>query len=165
MGSSAGKRRPGEWKKSGFKGAPTGEKAPVVALVETRGKVRAFPMERVTSDNLRSAMREHIEPSSRIMTDDSNLYNGTGNDFASHESVNHSRREYARGDVTTNTVEGFFGLLKRGINGVYHQVSKKHLHRYVQEFEFRYNARKMSDGERTVLAVAGFEGKRLKYRD
>ena len=160
-----GKRRAGEWKKSGFKGGPAGDKAPVVALVERGGKVRAFPMERVTSDNLRAVMRENIEPSSRVMTDESGLYIGTGNEYASHETVNHSRKEYVRGDVTTNTVEGFFGLLKRGINGVYHQVSKKHLHRDVQEFEFRYNARKMSDGERTVMAVAGFEGKRLKYRD
>lgn len=157
-----GKRRQGEWKKSGFKGGPAGDKAPVVALVERGGKVRAFPMERVTSDNLRAVMRENIDPSTRVMTDESGVYHGTGNEFASHETVNHSRKEYVRGDVTTNTVEGFFGLLKRGINGVYHQVSKKHLHRYVSEFEFRYNARKVTDGERTEMAVAGFEGKRFK---
>jgi transposase-like protein len=158
-----GKRRDGS-QKAGHPG-PGSNKAPVVALVERGGKVRAFPMERVTSDNLRAVMREHIDPSTRVMTDDSNVYHGTSNEFASHETVNHTRKEYVRGDVTTNTVEGFFGLLKRGINGTYHQVSKKHLHRYVSEFEFRYNARKITDGERTEMAVAGFEGKRLKYRD
>ena len=122
-------------------------------------------MERVTSDNLRAVMREHIDPSTRVMTHESGLYHGTGSEYASHETVNHSRKEYSRGDVTTNTVEGFFGLLKRGINGTYHQVSKKHLHRYVAEFEFRYNARKVTDGQRTDAMIAGFEGKRLKYRD
>ncbi len=76
-----------------------------------------------------------------------------------------SERGRGGSDVTTNTVEGFFGILKRGVNGVYHHVSKKHLHRYVGEFAFRYKARKVSDGDRTVAAIAGFEGKRLKYRD
>jgi transposase-like protein len=160
-----GKRKRGEWKKSGFKGAPTSHMAPVVALVERGGRVRAYPMERVTSENLHSVIRENVDPSSRIMTDDLNAYRGLDQHFASHETVNHTRREYVRGDVTTNTVEGFFGILKRGVNGVYHHVSKKHLHRYVGEFAFRYNARKVSDGDRTIAAIAGFEGKRLKYRD
>jgi hypothetical protein len=80
-------------------------------------------MERVTC--LRSALRENVHASSRIRTDDSNLYHGTANDFASHETVNHTRKEYVRGDVTTNTVEGFFGILKRGIDGVYHHMSRR----------------------------------------
>lgn len=158
-----GKRRGGR-EKSGRPG-PDSNKAPVFALVERGGKLRAFPIERVTSENLRSALRDNAERSSRIMTDDSNLYTLVRDDFDSHETVNHTEREYVRGDVSTNTVEGFFGLLKRGINGVYHHVGKKHLHRYVQEFQFRYNARKINDGDRTALAVIGFEGKRLKYRD
>ena len=73
-------------------------------------------------------------------------------------------REYVRGDVTTNTVEGFFSLLKRGVYGTFHSVSKKHLHRYVAEFEFRYNGRYLDDGARTVLAIKNAEGKRLMYR-
>jgi hypothetical protein len=76
------------------------------------------------------------------MTDELNVYDGLDKHFASHETVNHSRKEYVRGDVTTNTIEGFFGIFKRGLDGVYHHVSKKHLHRYTSEFEFRYNARR-----------------------
>lgn len=150
--------------KSGRPG-PGDAKAPVFALVQRGGKVRAFPVERVTSDNLHSILKENAHESSRVMTDELNVYHGLGDHFASHETVNHSQKEYARGDVTTNTVEGFFGILKRGINGVYHHVGKKHLHRYIAEFEFRYNARKINDGDRTIAAIAGFEGKRLKYRD
>jgi transposase-like protein len=127
--------------------------------------VRAFPMERVTAENLHAVLKENVDPSARIMTDESKVYTGVDKHFTSHETVNHTAHEYVRGDVTTNTVEGFFGIFKRGINGVYHHVSKKHLHRYTTEFEFRYNARKVSDGNRTNAAILGFEGKRLKYRD
>lgn len=122
-------------------------------------------MERVTSENLQAALKENVAPTARVMTDDLNSYDGIGEHFASHETVNHTKKEYVRGDVTTNTVEGFFGLFKRGINGIYHHVGKKHLHRYTSEFEFRYNGRGINDGDRTDLAIAGFEGKRLKYRD
>jgi transposase-like protein len=154
-------------RKSGKRGrpAPGDSKAAVFALVQRGGKVRAMPIERVTAENLHAVLKENVHKSARVMTDDLNAYQGLDEHFASHETVNHTRKEYARGDVTTNTVEGFFGLLKRGVYGVYHHVSKKHLHRYVGEFEFRYNARKISDGDRTEMAIAGFEGKRLKYRD
>jgi transposase-like protein len=158
-----GRRHDGS-EKSGHPG-PESNKAPVFALVERGGRVRAMPVERVTAENLHAILKENAEKSSRIMTDELNVYKGLDQHFASHETVNHTKKEYARGDVTTNTVEGFFGLLKRGVNGIYHHVSKKHLHRYVSEFEFRYNARKVNDGERTMAAIAGFEGKRLKYRD
>jgi transposase-like protein len=156
-----GKRKSG---KSGRPG-PGESKAAVFALVQRGGQVRAFPVERVTSENLHAILKENVDKSARIMTDDLNVYHGLDNHFASHESVNHTRKEYVRGDVTTNTIEGFFGIFKRGINGIYHHVSKKHLHRYTGEYEFRYNGRKVSDGARTLLAIAGFEGKRLKYRD
>jgi transposase-like protein len=158
-----GKRRNGR-EKAGRPG-PFSNKAPIFALVQRGGRVRAFPMARVTAENLLAALKENVDPSARVMTDDLNSYDGVGKHFASHETVNHTKKEYVRGDVTTNTVEGFFGLFKRGVNGIYHHVGKKHLHRYTSEFEFRYNARDMSDGDRTVLAIAGFEGKRLKYRD
>jgi hypothetical protein len=79
--------------------------------------------------------------------------------------VNHARKEYARGDVTTNTVEGFFSLIKRGLYGVYHSVSKQHLHRYLAEFQYRYNTRKMSDGDRVTQAIKQAVGKRLRYRE
>jgi hypothetical protein len=79
--------------------------------------------------------------------------------------VKHSAGEYVRGDVSTNTVEGYFSIVKRGINGIYHSVSKKHLHRYLAEYEFRYNGRELSDGERTIAAIQAADGKRLRYRD
>ena len=81
-----------------------------------------------------------------------------------HESVNHTAKEYVRGNVHTNTIEGFFSLLKRGVYGTFHSVSKHHLHRYLDEFSFRYNTRELDDGERTVEAIRGAEGKRLVYR-
>jgi hypothetical protein len=96
------------------------------------------------------------------MTDEATYYKWLPAEYE-HETVPHKARVYARGDVTTNTVEGFFSLLKRGIYGVYHNVSREHLQRYLDEFEFRYNHRKLEDGERTVAAIKGGEGKRLMY--
>jgi hypothetical protein len=93
-----------------------------------------------------------------------------GKDFAGHESVNHAAKQYAKvvdggQKVTTNTVEGYFSILKRGITGVYQHVGRQHLHRYLSEFDFRYNARDISDAERARLAVIQCGGKRLMYRD
>jgi len=141
------------------------KKAPVVALVERGGRVRSFHMKRVTSENLREVLTDNIEASARLHTDEYSGYRTLGKDFAAHETVNHHEKEYARGDVTTNTVEGFFGLLKRGINGTFHHVGPHHLHRYLAEFDFRYNARKIEDGDRTDLAIVAVRGKRLKYKD
>lgn len=158
----------GRRKRSGMKGhpKPVGDnKTPVVALVQRDGQVRAMPMPRVTADNLRKVIRENIDTKNTVlMTDEAPLYNGVGREFQAHERVKHSQFEYVRGTAHTNTVEGFFGLLKRGINGVYHHVGKGHLHRYVDEFTFRYNARGVSDGQRATLLVAGAEGKRLTYK-
>ena len=91
-------------------------------------------------------------------------YVPVGETLASHESVRHSDREYVRGDVHTNTVEGFFSLLKRGVHGVYHHVGRGHLGRYCDEFAFRYENRHVSDGERAALLVNGADGKRLTYK-
>lgn len=85
--------------------------------------------------------------------------------MADHQAVAHSYDEYVRGDVYTNTVEGFFATLKRGIDGIYHHASRVHLHRYLDEFDFRYNRRELSDSARTIAALRGAEGKRLKYRE
>ncbi len=140
-------------------------KQPVVAMVQRGGGVRAKVVPDVTAKTLKAAIREHIDPSSRILTDEHASYVGIGAEFAGgHESVKHTAKEYVRGDVTTNTVEGFFSIFKRGMNGVYHNVSRKHLHRYVAEFEFRYNHRALEDGERTVAAIHAAQGKRLFYR-
>jgi hypothetical protein len=82
-----------------------------------------------------------------------------------HSTVNHSRKEYARtGGITTNSIEGYFGIIKRGLGGIYHSVSEQHLHRYLSEFDFRYSFRDLSDGERAKLAVRSGDGKRLTYR-
>jgi hypothetical protein len=102
------------------------------------------------------------------MTDDAEWYVRTGEEFASHESVNHWRNEYVRGDVYTNTAENYFSILKRGIYGVYQHVSEAHLHRYLAEFDFRYSNRAklgVSDGERAAKALRGIRGKRLTYRN
>lgn len=141
------------------------DKAPVVALVQRNGEVRSYAVPVVSAQSLREVVFENVHPSASIMTDELQAYKKIGKEFASHRSVNHSIQEYARGAVTTNSVEGFFGLLKRGVNGTFHHISKEHLHRYLSEFDFRYNRRKMDDQQRTVQAIAGFEGKRLTYKD
>jgi hypothetical protein len=98
------------------------------------------------------------------MTDDYYAYRSVGEHFAEHGVVKHSADEYVRGENYTNTVEGFFSLLKRGINGSFHHVSRGHLHRYVDEFAFRYENRKATDGDRANRLVAAAEGKRLAYQ-
>ena len=144
---------------------PDSHKTPVVALVERgTGRVRAFPMPRVTSDNLRTAPKDNVSANSHIMTDEFQVYNSATGNFVFHQTVNHGREEYVRGEVHSNTVEGFFSLLKRGVNGVYHHVSGGHLARYCDEFAFRYENREISDGARTKLLVEGAEGKRLTYK-
>lgn len=147
---------------------PESNKAAVVSLVERKGGVRSFPVERVTSQNLRQIMKANIRPQASIMTDDFRAYNFAKSDFASHDKIAHSKGKYVRRKkgkvIHTNTAEGFFSLLKRAVNGTYHHLSKQHLPRYLAEFDFRYNSRKVSDGERTALAIRGAEGKRLLYR-
>ena len=104
---------------------------------------------------------------SNLMTDDAGQYRLLGPEFARHEVLNHKAEEYVRGDAHTNTIEGYFSILKRGITGTYHHVSEQHLKRYLGEFDFRYNERaalEVNDAERTAKAVKGIEGKRLTYR-
>ncbi|MFK5956518.1 MAG: IS1595 family transposase [Planctomycetota bacterium] len=141
------------------------KKTPVFGVVERDGKARLKVMERVNTKTLSSAITEHVDLSeSRLVTDELVLYKPIGKAFSGgHETVNHSRREYARGDVHSNTIEGVFSLLKRGVYGTYHSISKKHLHRYLDEFAFRYNTRKMNDAERASAAVDATVGKRLTY--
>ena len=142
------------------------KKTPVVALLERGGNVRAQVVTDVTSATLKRAIRQQVRPESRIMTDELASYKGIGKAFAGgHHTVRHSVREYAIGDVHVNTAESFFSLLKRGLIGTFHAVSKKHLHRYVNEFAFRWNTRKLDDGARTLAAIQGAEGKRLTYRE
>jgi transposase-like protein len=141
------------------------KKTPVLALVERGGNVRARVVPNVTAKTLGEIMPKEIHSSARIMTDDHHAYRSIGKHFASHEFTNHSSGEYARGDVYSNTAESFFAVLKRGIYGTFHAVSKKHLHRYVDEFSYRWNTREVNDGERISKAIKGAEGKRLIYRE
>lgn len=150
--------------KRGRKGRDLSNKTAVVALVERGGRVRATVMPRVYGETVKEHILNHVDRDMRLMTDESNLYHEVGQELGSHETVKHSIKEYVRGDVHTNTVEGFFSLLKRGIIGVYHHVGTGHVHRYVDEFGFRYDSRKISDGDRAKLAVLGAEGKRLTYK-
>lgn len=141
-------------------------KVPVMAMIERGGRVRPKVIADVTAKTLQFAIRENVDRRARIMTDEHVSYGGIGRYYeGGHETVNHSEREYARGDVSTNTVEGFFSVLKRGLNGIYHSVSKEHLHRYLAEYEFRHNHRFLEDGPRTSAAIKASEGKRLKYQD
>lgn len=141
-------------------------KVPVMALVQRDGEVRIRRLERVNQKNVKKAIHDLVDRNTLIYTDEATHYKWLGRPWAGgHETVNHSAGEYARGPVSTNTVESFFAILKRGLYGTYHSVSKRHLHRYLAEFEFKYNSRKLNDGERTAAAIRQTEGKRLRYRD
>jgi len=118
-----------------------------------------MPVKRVTGANLKSIIRENVESAAIIMKDDFSACHGLGKDFAFHNVINHGRKGYVRGDVHTNTIEGYFSILKRGIIGVYHHVGEQHLHRCLSEFNFRYNNRKIEDTERSMLSLCGIEGK------
>lgn len=141
------------------------KKTPVLGLVERNGNVRTRVLPDVTGKTLKTAIQENVDLSStRLITDELHAYKKIGKKFSGgHDVVNHSRKEYARGDVYTNTAESFFALLKRGIYGTFHAVSKKHLHRYLSEFEFRWSTRQIDDGKRLHVAIQSAEGKRLMY--
>lgn len=151
------------------KGGKTGgaNKRSIVALVERGGKARAKHMQTVTAKNVREFLVTTADRKSRLHTDESKLYPRLGEEFAKHETINHSQGEYAREDVTTNSVEGFFGIFKRGMVGVYQHCGEQHLQRYLDEFSFRYSNRArrgIEDTDRAALALLGTVGKRLTYR-
>ena len=149
------KRKPGRGTK----------KVPVVALVERDGRVRAHVVPNVSANVLKSAIFEMVDTSSAIMTDEFGAYKGIGAQFAGgHHVVKHAKGEYKRGKASTNQAESFFALLKRGITGSFHSVSKKHLNKYCDEFAFRWSFRKIDDADRTVKAILASEGKRLTYK-
>jgi len=144
-----------------------GNKRAIVSLVERGGQVRSFHVPRADKATVSRIVTENIARESRLHTDESNLYKGADLFFADHETVKHSKKEYARGDVHVNSAEGFFGVFKRGMRGVYQHCSEKHLHRYLAEFDFRYNRRASlgwTDEARTIAAVKAAEGKRITYQ-
>jgi transposase-like protein len=144
----------------------TGHVRPVMALVERDGTARSFHIPNVRASTLGAVLGDHASGKSHFMTDEDHAFAGLGWNFASHGTVNHSKDEYVRGDVHTNTVEGFFSILKRGVYGIYQHVSEAHLHRYLTEFDFRYSNREkrgVNDIARASLALKGAKGRRLTY--
>src|SRR3954454_625411 len=143
-------------------------KTAVLSLVERDGKVRSQRVPNVNGKTLRKVIVEHVDRASYIMTDEAAVYTAIGREFNGHGTVNHSAEEYVRAFFWhTNTVENYFSILKRGIIGVYHHTSQEHLHRYLAEFDFRYNNREgngISDAERMAKSVQGIVDRRLTYR-
>jgi transposase-like protein len=143
-------------------------KMKIFSLVERKGKVRSFHVPAVNEKTLLPIMKEQIAADTNLMTDEAFQYNRVKGHFPKHESVNHRSGEYVRGAIHTNTVEGYFSILKRGLYGTYQNVSAKHLRRYIGEFDLRYNNRialGVDDAQRTESALRGIVGKRLTYRD
>jgi transposase-like protein len=140
-----------------------GAKEAVFTLVERDGRARSFHVANVTSKTLRPLVFTSVHRTSHLMTDGARHYPKIGKEYASFSAVNHDAGEYVRGIAHSNTVENFFSILKRGVYGTYLHVSEAHLHRYLSEFDFRYNSRKMTDAMRSDAAVRGVVGKRLTY--
>jgi transposase-like protein len=167
-------------------GGGPGTKRAIVGLVERRGSVRTFHVPSAHLESVAAIVRENVSRETQLHTDESRLYTRVGKDFAAHETVNHSAKEYVRywnevtdklrpdgkpvvetTVITTNTIESYFSLFKRGMRGIYQHCDEKHLHRYLSEFDFRYNNRSalgIEDGERRTLAIKAAAGKRLTYR-
>lgn len=146
-------------------------KRPIMALVERGGEARVTHMGNVTAKNIGAFMAKHVDMKSRLNTDESKLYGTLGKEFAAHETVNHAAKEYARGKgddlVMINTTEGYFGVFKRGMVGVYQHCGEQHFQRYLDEFTFRFNNRSklgIEDAERAGRVVKNGDGKRLTYR-
>jgi len=139
----------------------------VLTLVERGGSARSFHIDAASIADIAPILRKNISREGRLMTDEARHYIEVGREYASHDAVNHTAKEYVRGEITTNTVEGYYSIFKRGMKGVYQHCAEKHLHRYLSEFDFRYSNRValgVHDGERADIAIKGAAGKRLTYR-
>ena len=157
-------------KRKGF-GNPKGghaHKMAVLGLVDRdSGKCRMFYVENAGGHMVQPIVLDNLAREARLMTDEATMYRKIGREFAEHSSVKHYRKEYVRGDVTTNTVEGCFSIFKRGMKGIYQHCAEQHLHRYLAEYEFRYSYREANgydDAARSVRALEGIMGKRLTYQ-
>ncbi len=157
-------------KRRGMGRGYTGNKTPVVSLVERGGRVRSTVVEKVTGATLGRLLKAHIDRAAHLNTDESPIYTETGKEFTSHDTVNHSIEEYSRRDAdtgrlaTTNAAEGYFGNSKRSIDGTHHRVSRRHFPPCLAELDYEYNTRKVSDGARTAGGIKLTEGTRLTYR-
>ncbi|MEM9570290.1 MAG: IS1595 family transposase [Pseudomonadota bacterium] len=151
--------------KSGTSGGA--QKRDIVGLVERGGRTKLFHVHKATRATVREILVKNASRKSRLHTDESRLYTKTGEEFARHETINHSSGEYARGDVTTNSIENVFSVFKRGMIGIYQHCGEAHLFRYLREYEFRYNRRSalgIDDTERHNQLLKMIAGKRLTYR-
>lgn len=141
-----------------------GDKMKVFTLVERGGRAKSLKVDTLSRAKVHEIIQDAVAEVATVMTDESTLYTGLDKKFADHLTVNHGKKEYARGYVWTNTVEGYFSIFKRGMIGTYQHCGEQHLQRYLSEFDFRYSNRRISDKERAVVALKGAEGKRLMYR-
>lgn len=142
-------------------------KRQIVTLVERNGRARSIKVDNLKVKTIGKVLAKHADTNSALMTDEATWYKPIGWNFAEHHAVNHMEGEYARGHVTTNTVEGFFSIFKRGMKGIYQHCGEQHLQRYLTEFDFRYSNRAklgVDDVQRAMLALKGIAGKRLTYR-
>lgn len=143
-----------------------GKKYIVLTLVDRdTGAARSFEVDRADKATVLPILRENLDKEARVITDEASIYKRLDEEYT-HAYVNHSKKQWGRGEIHTNTIEGFYSIFKRGMKGVYQHCSKKHLHRYVAEFDFRYSNRSklgIGDEERTLAAIAGITGKRLTY--
>ena len=155
-------RRKGEYERGGQ------HKMKVLTLIDRDTKrARSVVMGHIDSYTVGKVVAKNVAREARLMTDESGVYISVGLNLAAHESVNHSKDEYVRGDAYTNNAEGFFSIFKKGMRGIYQHCEEKHLHRYLAEFDFRYNhrvAKGVDDMNRAIAALAGAKGKRLTYR-
>jgi transposase-like protein len=155
------------YRRTGITGRGT-EKTPVLGMVQRGGDVRLKVMQRLTAEQIGQVLEVNADQSCRLITDEFRTYIPLGKRFAGgHETVKHGLNEYVRvgTDVHSNTIEGVFSLLRRGVMGTFHSVSRKHLPNYLNEFQFRWNTRKLDDGERVSKVVKMLVGKRLQYRE
>lgn len=139
------------------------KKLPIVSLVERHGKSRSFAVDDVTSVTLKKLAYDNVHVKSDVMTDGWVGYKGLKGNFKSHQTVDHNK-QFVRGIVHVNFAESYFSLLKRGLVGTFHHVSKKHLQRYLDEFDFRWSTRKIKDVERVLRVIRGLKNKRLMYK-
>mgnify|MGYP001390275626 CR=1 FL=1 len=140
------------------------DKMKVVSLVERGGRAHSFHVASINSKGIRDILVSNVDRKTNLMTDEASHYLGVGREYKSHQTVHHTIKEYVSGNAHTNTIEGFFSIFKRGMKGVYQHCGKQHLKRYLSEFDFRYNTRKLTDAERRDIALQGIAGKRLTYR-
>jgi transposase-like protein len=160
IGTDRTKKAKGQRKGRGY-----AHKFKVLSLIDrTTGRARSFKVDAVDGKTIIPIVRKNIAKESVVMTDDAGHYKHLGAGFAGHEIVRHSKGHYGYGPIHTNTVEGFFSIFKRGMKGIYQHCGERHLHRYLAEFDFRYNERRVTDGERAETALRGIKGKRLRYQ-